>query len=155
MIFFLSTLAIFQCYILPGIIITKKLNESLIFKIVSIITASLLFNFFFITILIGFNFYFKEVLYIFFLGQIILIYSQYKSENFKITFDINFFLLLKIFVVILIIYALFKNSGNVFYAWDAVVSFNEWAIKFSEGEYPGGMVRPYLIPKIWSMIYVF
>ena len=155
MIFFLSTLAIFQCYILPGIIITKKLNESLIFKIVSIITASLLFNFFFITILIGFNFYFKEVLYIFFLGQIILIYSQYKSKNFKITFDINFFLLLKIFVVILIIYALFKNSGNVFYAWDAVVSYNEWAIKFSEGEYPGGMVRPYLIPKIWSMIYLF
>jgi 4-hydroxybenzoate polyprenyltransferase len=41
-----------------------------------------------------------------------LIYSQYKSKNFKITFDINFFLLLKIFVVILIIYVLL----NIFYS---------------------------------------
>lgn len=155
MIFFLSTLAIFQCYLLPGLLIIHKLKGSLIFKIISTFLFSLLFNFFLVTFLITFKFYFKEVLYILFLFQILLLIFFYKSEIFKINLDLNLFFLIKIFVLSLIIFAFYKNTGNVFYSWDAVVSYNEWAIKFANSEYPGGMVRPYLIPKIWSIIYLF
>ena len=155
MIFFLSTLAIFQCYILPGLLIANKLNGGLLFKTTSTVLISLIFNFFLVTFLIAINFYTKEALYILFSFQILLLYFLNKSKNFKINFDINLFFLIKVFVFSLIIFAFYKNSGNVFYSWDAVVSYNEWAIKFSTGEYPEGMVRPYLIPKIWSMIYLF
>lgn len=155
MIFFLSTLAIFQCYILPGLLITNKLNGDLLFKIISTVIISLLFNFFLVTFLLALKLYSKEVLYIIFLFQILILFFLYKSENFKINFNLNLFFLIKVFVFSLIIFAFYKNTGNVFYSWDAVVSYNEWAIKFSTGEYPGGMVRPYLIPKIWSMIYLF
>ena len=105
--------------------------------------------------MIALNFYFKEVLYFLFLFQILLIYYFYKSEIFEININLNLFFLIKIFVLSLIAFAFYKNTGNVFYSWDAVVSYNEWAVKFSKGEYPGGMVRPYLIPKLWSMIYLF
>ena len=155
MIFFLSTLAIFQCYILPGLLITNKLNGDLLFKIISTVIISLLFNFFLVTFLLALKLYSKEVLYIIFLFQILILFFLYKSENFKINFNLNLFFLIKVFVFSLIIFVFYKNTGNVFYSWDAVVSYNEWAIKFSTGEYPGGMVRPYLIPKIWSMIYLF
>ena len=155
MIFFLSTLAIFQNYILPGLVVSKKLNGSLIFKIVSIILISLLFNFLLISLLIYLNLYLKEIFYIIFTIQIFIIYYLYKDEKFEIIINFDSFIFIKAFVLSLIIFALYKNSGNVFYAWDAVVSYNEWAIKFSEGEYPGGMVRPYMIPKIWSTIYLF
>ena len=140
---------------ITGLLIANKLNGGLLFKTTSTVLISLIFNFFLVTFLIAINFYTKEALYILFSFQILLLYFLYKSENFKINFDINLFFIIKVFVFSLIIFAFYKNSGNVFYSWDAVVSYNEWAIKFSTGEYPEGMVRPYLIPKIWSMIYLF
>ena len=76
---FLSTLAIFQSYILPGLIVSNKLNGSLIFKVVSIILISLLFNFF-NSLLIYLNLYLKIILYIIFLTQIFLIYNLYKDK---------------------------------------------------------------------------
>ena len=155
MIFFLSSLAILQCYILPGLIIVKRFNESFIYKLISIILISILINFFFVSVLIFSNLYIKEILYIFFIVQLVLICKLYISETFIVEIKINFIFLITIFIFLLILFSLYKNTGNVFYAWDAVVSYNEWAIKFSEGEYANGMVRPYLIPKLWSLIYVF
>jgi len=155
MIFFLSSLAILQCYILPGLIVIKRFNESFIYKLISIILISILINFFFVSVLIFLNLYIKEVLYIFFIFQLVLIYKLYISETFIVEIKINFIFLVTIFIFLLILFSIYKNTGNVFYAWDAVVSYNEWAIKFSEGEYANGMVRPYLIPKLWSLIYVF
>ena len=73
MIFFLSTLAIFQCYILPGLLITNKLNGDLLFKIISTVIISLLFNFFLVTFLLALKLYSKEVLYIIFLFQILIL----------------------------------------------------------------------------------
>ena len=155
MIFFLSTISIFQCFVFPGLIISKKVNGSFIFKITSIVLFSLLFNFLLVTFLLAINFYFKEVLYFIVIFELLLIYFLYKSNSFQIILNLNLFFLIKLFVLSLIILALYKNTGNVFYSWDAVVSYNQWAIKFSQGEYPGGMIRPYLIPKIWSLIYLF
>jgi len=155
MIFFLSSLAILQCYILPGLIMVKKYNESFIYKLISIILVSILFNFFLVSILIALNLYIKEVFYIFFIIQLVIIYRLYIFKDIDIEVKLNFNFLIIIFVFLLILLGLYKNTGNVFYAWDAVISYNEWAINFSEGEYPNGMVRPYLIPKLWSLIYVF
>ena len=72
----------------------------------------------------------------------------------KLNIDVSINSVITTFIFILIIFALFKNTGNVFYSWDAVVSYNEWAINFSNSIYPGGMVRPELIPKLWSMTYL-
>ena len=155
MIFFFSTLSIFQCYILPGLLITKNINQTIIFKTVSIIITSIIFNFIIISLLLYLNFYIKEILYFIFTSEVLLIYHLYKNKKFSLALNFNQQSLVKIFVTLLIIFALFKNTGNVIYAWDALISYNEWAIIFSEGFYPDGMVRPYLIPKLWSLIYVF
>ena len=72
----------------------------------------------------------------------------------KINIDLSINSAITIFTFLLIVFALIKNTGNVFYSWDAVISYNEWAINFSNSIYPGGMVRPELIPKLWSMTYL-
>lgn len=156
MTFILGCLSILQIFCLPGIILKNifKLNSTLIFNLIKIIILSLIINYFLITFLIYFKIYTKEVLlFIIFLELIfILINLDYGKKKINIDFSINS--VITTFIFILIIFALFKNTGNVFYSWDAVVSYNEWAINFSNSIYPGGMVRPELIPKLWSMTYL-
>ncbi len=154
MIFFSSVLGILQCFILPGMIISKRIDGSPIFKLISIILISILFNFFFISTLISLNIYNKEIFYFLIIVEFLWIYFLYQYEKRNIKIKINIYFFISFIVFLLIIFSLYKNTGNVFYAWDAVVSYNEWAIKFSNGDYPQGMVRPYLIPKLWSLVYL-
>lgn len=154
MILFFSVIGILQCYVLPGLIFVTKINGNLLFKISTTLIISILFNFFLVSFLISLNIYFKEVLYILVTLELLVILHIYKNGNLIFNIDINFYYLISLFVLLLIFYSLYKNTGNVFYAWDAVVSYNEWAIKFSNSEYPRGMVRPYLLPKLWSLIYL-
>ena len=156
MTFILGCLSILQIFCLPGIILKNilKLNSTLIFNLIKIIILSLIINYFLITFLIYFKIYTKEVLlFIIFLELIfILINLDYGKKKINIDFSINS--AITIFTFLLILFALLKNTGNVFYSWDAVISYNEWAINFSNSIYPGGMVRPELIPKLWSMTYL-
>ena len=156
MTFILGCLSILQIFCLPGIILKDifKLNSTLIFNLIKIIILSLIINYFLITFLIYFKIYTKEVLlFIIFLELIfILINLDYGKKKINIDFSINS--AITIFTFLLILFALLKNTGNVFYSWDAVISYNEWAINFSNSIYPGGMVRPELIPKLWSMTYL-
>ena len=156
MTFILGCLSILQIFCLPGIILKNilKLNNTLIFNLIKIIILSLIINYFLITFLIYFKIYTKEVLlFIIFLELIfILINLDYGKKKINIDFSINS--AITIFTFLLIVFALLKNTGNVFYSWDAVISYNEWAINFSNSIYPGGMVRPELIPKLWSMTYL-
>ena len=156
MTFILGCLSILQIFCLPGIILKDifKSNSTLIFNLIKIIILSLIINYFLITFLIYFKIYTKEVLlFIIFLELVfILINLDYGKKKINIDFSINS--AITIFTFLLIVFALLKNTGNVFYSWDAVISYNEWAINFSNSIYPGGMVRPELIPKLWSMTYL-
>ncbi len=155
MIFFLSILGIIQCFILPGTIVLKKNNESAIYNLICVILISILINFFIITLLLFINIYSKELIYVIFTIELILFFIFNKFKNIKININFDFKLVIKFFVFLLIGFSLYKNTGNVIFAWDALISYNEWAITFSQGDRPEGMVRPYLIPKLWSLIYIF
>ena len=156
MTFILGCLSILQIFCLPGIILKDifKSNSTLIFNLIKIIILSLIINYFLITFLIYFKIYTKEVLlFIIFLELVfILINLDYGKK--KINIDLSINSAITVFTFLLIVFALLKNTGNVFYSWDAVISYNEWAINFSNSIYPGGMVRPELIPKLWSMTYL-
>ncbi len=156
MTFILGCLSILQIFCLPGIILKDifKSNSTLIFNLIKIIILSLIINYFLITFLIYFKIYTKEVLlFIIFLELVfILINLDYGKK--KINIDLSINSAITVFTFLLIVLALIKNTGNVFYSWDAVVSYNEWAMNFSNSIYPGGMVRPELIPKLWSMTYL-
>ena len=156
MIFFLGCLSILQIFCLPGIALKNifKLDGTLLFNIIKIIIISLLVNYLLITLLIYLKIYTKEVLFFIIALELIFILINLDYGKRKLNIDVSINLLVTIFIFILIIFALFKNTGNVFYSWDAVVSYNEWAINFSNSIYPGGMVRPELIPKLWSMTYL-
>ena len=156
MIFFLGCLSILQIFCLPGIILKDifKLNGTLIFNLIKIIILSLIINYFLITILIYFKIYTKEVLIFIIALELIFILVNLDYKKRKIKIDVSINSAITTYIFILIIFALFKNTGNVFYSWDAVVSFNERAINFSNSIYPDGMVRSELIPKLWSMTYL-
>ena len=50
----------------------------------------------------------------------------------------------------------FYNTGTVFNVWDAIVSWNPWAIEWAQNSFPVHTVRyPQLIPTNWSLTYVF
>ncbi len=76
------------------------------------------------------------------------------------------YLLSLLFTVIVFIYALERilwfvqlfidNIGTVFDGWDAVYSWNRWAIAWFSGQIPlDSRFYPQLIPANWSLTYVF
>ncbi|MEJ5283475.1 MAG: hypothetical protein WHS77_00320 [Brevinematales bacterium] len=52
-------------------------------------------------------------------------------------------------------YGLLKqNTKNIFYDWDAVVSWNRWAVVLFQGRFPEGTWHyPQLLPANWSLAY--
>lgn len=68
------------------------------------------------------------------------------------------FLVLLIFAITDIVWMvqrLTNNLGTVFQTWDAVVSWNRWAVEWSRGIFPTATsYYPQLIPANWSISYV-
>ena len=60
-------------------------------------------------------------------------------------------------VVTLLVYILrLVNASHVFSAWDAVVSWNRWAVDWHNNQFPRGTHEyPQLLPSNWSVTYVF
>jgi hypothetical protein len=49
-----------------------------------------------------------------------------------------------------------SNLGSVFNSWDAVLSWNRWALNWADGTIPTGARNyPQLMPMHWSLTYVF
>lgn len=47
------------------------------------------------------------------------------------------------------------NLGTVFNTWDALLSWNQWAVIWAQGRPPGGTsLYPQLVPINWSLLYV-
>lgn len=47
-----------------------------------------------------------------------------------------------------------NNLGTVFNTWDAIVSWNHWAVSWSQGIIPETSYYPQLLPTNWSLSYV-
>ena len=77
-------------------------------------------------------------------------FQRYANERFVI-----FFLMLALVCFALTLGELYKNKDNIFTMWDAVVSWNEWAIQWAHGSVPAGTGQyPQLLPINWSIAYV-
>jgi hypothetical protein len=156
MIFFWGTISVIQITLLPGFLLINFFKEKNIFeKILLVFVFSYILNYLLVTLLVFFNIYNKSYLItilIFELFFFIKIFFKYKFSilNFKNHLQFLFFIIL----ILAISFAFYKNFGKVIFSWDALVSFNEWAKKIYTSEYPSGMIRPLLLPKIWSISYV-
>ena len=73
---------------------------------------------------------------------------------------INYFLffvllILAITDIVWVVQRFTNNLGTVFQTWDAVVSWNRWAVEWSKGIFPTATsYYPQLIPANWSISYV-
>jgi hypothetical protein len=63
--------------------------------------------------------------------------------------------LLSVLLLISLLAIMILNIGKIFNTWDAVFSWNRWAIDFSNNHFPPGTYHyPQLLPANWSICYV-
>jgi hypothetical protein len=85
-------------------------------------------------------------------NDINLLYARRKSGYGFIQFA---FFIFSAFLLMFLLAVFINNAGNIFSAWDAVVSWNRWAIDFYNNKFPSGIWHyPQLIPANWSIAYV-
>jgi len=171
--FILGILGLFQAWFLPGL---SMLSFSKNFKIIDIIILSIplsiTLNCLIIFTLVFFNLYDQEnLLIIFFIELIFLIYNCFKNENLKkairsfegflrlkkkINIDFDIFDIPIVFFLLLISFFGFKTIGEVINVGDALVSYNPWSLTWFESEpsdyglYPPGL--SILMSLIYKMI---
>jgi hypothetical protein len=84
--------------------------------------------------------------------EINLFISSRKSSDGLIKFIL---LILSVLLLIAVFVVLILNIGKVFNAWDAVFSWNKWALEFFNNKMPTVTWHyPQLIPANWSVSYV-
>jgi hypothetical protein len=143
---------------------------------------SLLINYLVVMLLIWFQVYTKPALLIIILTELLLLaglYAFYKSDlkaysyhsSFKKFLDeakqfLNFkgsisdkiqsvLFILSVLVLTGMIIQMLINVGKIFHGWDAIFSWNRWAIDFYNNKIPASTYHyPLLIPANWSMSYV-
>lgn len=68
----------------------------------------------------------------------------------------NLFFIISVIILIWMITVLLQNTGKIFDAWDAIFSYNKWAIDFYNNSLPNSTYHyPQLIPANWSIAYVY
>jgi len=83
--------------------------------------------------------------------------SHDSSSFLKIVKYFVFFglLILAVTDIVWVVQRLTNNLGTVFQTWDAVVSWNRWAVEWSKGIFPTATsYYPQLIPANWSISYI-
>ena len=169
----LILLGLFQALILPGLLCTYALkNIDFRDRLILSSTLSLLINYFIVWLLYAFKSYSQTSVLVLLSLEIILaiqirslilqdIKYAYKhcSEILRAivnTKTINLYTLLFGLFCIYYFYLL-KTNGflTVFTHWDAVVSWNRWAIELHEGTFNGSRGYPLAIPALFSLVYTF
>lgn len=81
--------------------------------------------------------------------SIFAVFIFWKIKKFQFTIPLVFLL------SIIILLPLFLKHDIIFVDWDAVVSWNRWAVELSDGIYNPNKKLPYpiLLPAIWSLFY--
>lgn len=145
--FFIGFFAIF---ISPQIILYYKYND---IKHSLVLIYGLIISFSASWILFLITFYFNMGSTFLYVTSItVMIYSLFYMYKHKRTSSYNEFVIW-VLVLILMMPLLF-HIGDGFRSWDAVVSWNRWAVELSNNEYhPLDAAYPILLPSLWSLIY--
>jgi hypothetical protein len=160
-----------QALILPGLVVSYTLkNIDIVSRIIIASALSLIINYLIVWLLYLTNLYSQPSLLIILAVEFSLllyfralfikdvkntIYAVYKFiGNILNTKSISFYSLLFILFCIYYFYLL-KTSGflTVFTHWDAVVSWNRWAVELHTGSFKGSWGYPQGIPVLFSIIY--
>lgn len=167
----LIILGLIQALILPGLIASYLIkNIAVSDRIILASTLSLVSNYLIVWLLYISHLYSQASILAFIgvelmllwrvrtlfandLAQILRTASQLLSNMCK-TKSISFFALLFALYCIYYFY-LFKTNGflTVFTHWDAVVSWNRWAVELHEGVFAGSRGYPLGLPILFSLIY--
>ncbi|MEI6706846.1 MAG: hypothetical protein WCK96_06880 [Methylococcales bacterium] len=172
----LHLIAFIQICFLPGFILLyslyrKYLNLEIMF--VFSFGLSLLCNYFLVFILSFTGYYSQTVMVAIFALEIITLFiilavkpipklftqyshvvtgKSYVDIDNPIVFGIISISFLFLFVLLM---AALKNVGSIFQNWDAVVSWNRWAVVFASNSLPTDSYHyPLLIPANWSISYI-
>jgi hypothetical protein len=177
---FFGLAAFFQITFLPGYLAITALNKK--FRVIPALTVSvilsLLINYYLVLTLVLAGWYTRRAFLSVFAAEIILLFyllstraggsqNKYCIRSFLQSFNSLFllakqnkFLLLGQFFALFFLlgfaYIYFSTIGSVFNGWDDVVSWNRWAVDWSEGILPRLTWHyPQVLPASWSISYVF
>lgn len=143
---------------------------------------SLLVNYFIIQILIPLHLYTRSALIIFILFELLVVTGLFFFQKYNIK-DLNFgrslkkmiiegrllinfsgsvyikiksvLLILSVLLLVGMTVQMILNIGKIFSGWDAIFSWNRWAIDFFNNKIPVSTYHyPLLIPANWSISYV-
>ena len=167
----LILLGLIQALVLPGLICSYWIkNIDYRDRIILTSTLSLLLNYTIVWFLYALNIYSQQSMFILLGIEFVLILkiSRYIAEDFKNFYQhalttlktiirtktINIQTLLFVLFCLYYFYLL-KTSGflTVFTHWDAVVSWNRWAVELHEGTFQGSRGYPQAISILFSIVY--
>ena len=114
----------------------------------SILFIVIIFEFFFIFLILVRRFSFKVII-----DEIDIFFSMEKQKK---LINVNFSLINLIIFLLLIIYAFYalKNLGQPVHAGDPLDMWNSWAISWSKNEIPYYVEYPQAVPILYSISYV-
>jgi hypothetical protein len=162
--------------LIPGYLCVKLMKFETTGKIQTLLysfSLSLLINYLMVYLLTFLKLYKPTVLYLILLveGALLLYIMDFKRDKQRLTFEkkTGFFTSFLaenpgyslVFIITLTVFYTFASHllsslGSVFSAWDAVVSWNRWAVSWSHNSFPALTWHyPQLIPTNWSLAYVF
>ncbi len=171
MLIYLIIIGLFQATLLPGWIVSYGIKSlSIIDRFVIASGLSLVVNYFIVGFLYLTGAYSQksllviiavEVLFIYFLRKniyndvktLIANMQQYMKKKIQ-TKSICFFEASFILFLLTFLY-LFRKNGflTVFTHWDAVVSWNRWAVEFYSDSFQNSLGYPQAIPMLLSLVY--
>ena len=181
--FLLGMLSVLQISFLPGYLIVRalRMDNGAIKTWILSFTLSVLFNHWLIVALVTAHSYYSLTVYAIFavelgilgwmefagLGTPIAVLcadDQKRVKELCASFNegdpatrwLGTSVLLAAAVTLLIYLMRFMEADHVFSAWDAVVSWNRWAVDWYQNRFPSRTHQyPQLIPSNWSISYVF
>jgi hypothetical protein len=168
----LIILGLIQALILPGLICSYYLKDIRpIDRIIFASTTSLIINYGVVWLLYILNIYSQTSVLVLMLVELFILFrlrtlffkdvaDAYQSAGDFITRcrdtkGVSFYFVL--FVLFCAYYFhLLKANGflTVFTHWDAVVSWNRWAVELYDGTFQGSRGYPLAVPILWSIVYV-
>jgi len=145
-----SFIGLFTIFISPQIFLYYKYNN-LKYSLILVYGLIISFSASWAIFLIIFNFK-LETIYLYILVLSVFIYSLFYMLNAKNIRSNNNYLTWVIVMTAML--PLLSRVGYGFRSWDAVVSWNRWAVELFNNEYnPFGTAYPILLPSQWSLIY--
>ncbi|MEI6533953.1 MAG: hypothetical protein WCN98_01335 [Verrucomicrobiaceae bacterium] len=165
--FALGLLAILQITALPGAMLTMRLQfDTLLARVVAVFCTSLVFNYAIVLILTLCHHYQHNVVLVFVAVELLLLAWQIWRATGKASSptklkppapDLFTAAALTLTTVIIAVqtWLWWNEIGDVFSAYDAIASWNRWAVTLAKNQLPVGTYNyPQLLPANWSLAYV-